>query len=66
MFCALFCWTAFRWVLFSDLPIVVLSSLSSDDSVAAGMAAGATEYLIKMDKEQMIETCNRLMAAVIA
>jgi len=46
----------------SDLPIVVISSLSGDVAEKEGYAAGVTEYLIKMDREQITETCRRLMA----
>lgn len=33
--------------MYGELPIIVLSSLSKDEDVNAGMAAGANSYLIK-------------------
>ncbi len=44
-----------------DLPIVVISSLSGEVAEKEGFDAGVTEYLTKMDREQISETCRRLM-----
>jgi two-component system chemotaxis response regulator CheY len=33
--------------LYKDLPIIILSSLSGEDDIKAGMEAGANSYLIK-------------------
>ena len=33
--------------LYSDLPIIILSSLSADEDIELGLSAGANSYLIK-------------------
>ncbi len=45
-----------------DIPIVAITSLSSEEDEKNGLQAGIDEYLIKMDKEQIIEVCQNLLA----
>jgi two-component system chemotaxis sensor kinase CheA len=46
---------------FENLPIVALSSLAGEDDMARGLAAGVSEYLVKLDGEKLIETIRRLL-----
>jgi len=39
---------------FSDLPVIALTTLASDEEVAKGKAAGIDDYQIKLDKEKLI------------
>ena len=41
---------------FSDLPVIALTTLASDEDVAAGKAAGIDDYQIKLDKEKLMES----------
>ena len=43
------------------LPIIALSSLASEEDIARGIAAGATEYLVKLDKERLLEAVRDLL-----
>jgi two-component system chemotaxis sensor kinase CheA len=47
---------------FAGLPVIMLSSLASEDDIARGMAAGATEYQVKLDREKLLACLKRLMA----
>jgi two-component system chemotaxis sensor kinase CheA len=44
----------------AQLPIIALSSLASEDDIATGKAAGVSEYLVKLDREQLIATLHGL------
>ena len=44
----------------SDLPIVALSSLAGDEDVNRGLAAGADKYMIKLDRESLLETLSTI------
>lgn len=46
-----------------NMPIVALTSLASEDDRAHGVAAGVTDYLVKMDREQLIRTLVRRLPA---
>lgn len=46
---------------FNLLPIILLTSLSSDDDVAKGKAAGANDYLVKIDQELLVRTVTQLL-----
>ncbi len=48
---------------FEGLPIVALSSLAGEDDIANGMAAGVTEYLVKLDSERLLKSVHRLLRA---
>jgi two-component system chemotaxis sensor kinase CheA len=47
---------------FAKLPILAVTSLSGDTAEKKGREAGLDEYLIKLDREQIIERCNRILA----
>jgi len=46
--------------------MVALSSLAAEDDVARGKAAGITEYLVKLDRDQMLATVHALLDAAPA
>jgi two-component system, chemotaxis family, sensor kinase CheA len=46
---------------FSALPIMAVTSLSGDLAEKKGREAGLTEYLIKLDREQIVERCNKFL-----
>jgi len=48
---------------FGQLPMVALSSLAGEDDVARGKAAGITEYLVKLDRDQMLASVHSLIDA---
>ncbi|MCA8951522.1 MAG: chemotaxis protein CheW, partial [Planctomycetes bacterium] len=48
----------------SRLPVVMLSSLSNEEDVAAGHAAGANDYLIKMDDASLIAALTKAAGVV--
>jgi two-component system chemotaxis sensor kinase CheA len=39
----------------AKLPIIALSSLAGDEDVARGKAAGIDEYLVKLDRDSLLE-----------
>jgi two-component system chemotaxis sensor kinase CheA len=45
----------------NHLPVVALSSLTNDEARQLGTDAGLDDYLVKMNKEQIIESCNKYM-----
>jgi two-component system chemotaxis sensor kinase CheA len=47
---------------FAELPVIMLSSLASEEDIARGVAAGATEYQVKLDRDQLLASLRRLMA----
>ena len=48
---------------FRDLPVVLLTALSSEDDRARGLAAGADAYLVKaaFDQDNLLKTLRQLM-----
>jgi two-component system chemotaxis sensor kinase CheA len=54
-----------RRIRFSDrfrhLPVVAVTSLSGDDAVARGKAAGVDAYMVKLDREQIIRTVETFL-----
>jgi two-component system chemotaxis sensor kinase CheA len=44
---------------FADLPVIALSSLAAEDEIARGMAVGVTEYQVKLDPEQLLESIRK-------
>jgi two-component system chemotaxis sensor kinase CheA len=48
----------------AKLPIIALSSLAGDEDVARGKAAGIDEYLVKLDRDTLLErvreVCSRM------
>ena len=47
---------------FKDLPIVAVTTVAGDEAERRGRGAGIDEYLLKLDKEQILATCERLLA----
>lgn len=45
----------------AGLPIIGLTSLAGDEDIAKGMAAGITEYQIKLDREKLLESLRNLL-----
>ncbi len=48
-----------RWC---SLPVVALTSLSSQEDVRQGHEAGVDDYQVKMDREQLLASIGRLLA----
>jgi two-component system chemotaxis sensor kinase CheA len=48
---------------FSSLPVIGLTSLAGDQDIAAGQAAGITDYQIKLDRDKLIESLHDLLHA---
>jgi two-component system chemotaxis sensor kinase CheA len=44
---------------FHDLPVIAISTLAGDEEIARGMAAGVTEYRVKLNKDEVIESIRR-------
>jgi len=49
---------------FAGLPVIALSSLAGEEEMAQGIAAGVTEYQVKLDPEQLVQGIRRQLAAV--
>jgi two-component system chemotaxis sensor kinase CheA len=47
----------------AHLPVVTLTSLSGEDDIARGLAAGVTRYLIKLNRDQLLDTVRTLLHA---
>ncbi len=45
---------------FEGLPIVAVTSLAGEAAEKRGLAAGVDEYQVKLDREQLVESCRRL------
>src|SRR3989339_966451 len=48
---------------YRKLPVLALTSLSDNDTVQQGLKAGFNEWLVKLDKEQILSTINRYLSA---
>ncbi len=46
---------------FASLPVVAMTSISGEIAERRGREAGLTEYLIKMDREQLVERANEFL-----
>ena len=46
---------------FSKLPVIAVSTLASEDEVARGLAAGVTEYQVKLDKDEFVKCIRRVV-----
>jgi len=44
---------------FAGLPIIALSSLAGEEEIARGMAAGVSEYQIKLNKDELLESIRK-------
>lgn len=51
---------------YADLPIIAVTSLSTVEAEKRGRSAGITEYLIKMDREQILDACARHLKGKVA
>jgi two-component system chemotaxis sensor kinase CheA len=47
---------------FAKLPILAVTSLSGDLAEKKGRDAGLTEYLVKLDRELIVDRCNQYLA----
>ena len=47
---------------FAHLPILAVTSLSGDSAEKKGRDAGLTEYLVKLDRELIVDRCNQYLA----
>ena len=50
----------------SELPIIALSSLAGEEEVARGMAAGVSEYQVKLDPEEFVQSIRKTMERIHA
>lgn len=48
---------------FSQLPILALSSLASEEDIAKGKAAGVDDYQIKLDRDHLLEALRALLSS---
>jgi two-component system chemotaxis sensor kinase CheA len=46
----------------SALPVIGLTSLAGDEDIAKGIAAGITEYQIKLDRDKLLEGLRGLLS----
>jgi two-component system chemotaxis sensor kinase CheA len=46
---------------FRDLPVIALSALAGEDEVARGLAAGVTEYQVKLDPDLLLSGIDRAL-----
>lgn len=46
---------------FSSLPVIGLTSLAGDQDIAAGKAAGITDYQIKLDRDKLMDSLHELL-----
>ena len=44
---------------FAALPVIALSSLAGEEEIARGMAAGVSEYQIKLNKDELMESIRK-------
>ena len=44
---------------FTGLPIIALSSLAGEEEIARGMAAGVTEYQVKLNSDELVESIRK-------
>ena len=49
---------------FSNLPIVGLTTLASDEDIAKGKEAGIDDYQIKLDKEKLLGSIHDFLAKI--
>lgn len=47
---------------YSNLPIIAVTSVAGTDAEKAGKAVGINEYLIKLDREQILQACKRYLS----
>ncbi|PCI30441.1 MAG: hybrid sensor histidine kinase/response regulator [SAR324 cluster bacterium] len=44
-----------------DLPVIALTSLNDDETVQKGLEAGFNEWMVKLDKQKILECLNRYL-----
>ena len=44
---------------FAGLPVIALSSLAGEEEIAQGMAAGVSEYQVKLNKDELTESVRK-------
>jgi len=49
---------------YGTIPIIAVTSLLDNESRAKGKAAGVDEYLVKLDKEQVLERCAHYINSI--
>jgi len=49
---------------FAKLPVIALSSLAGEEEIEKGMAAGVTEYQIKLNEEEFMAGVQRAMSGI--
>jgi two-component system, chemotaxis family, sensor kinase CheA len=48
---------------FTELPIIALSTLASEEEMAHGLAMGLSEYQVKLDQDQLLESIGKALSA---
>jgi two-component system chemotaxis sensor kinase CheA len=46
---------------FRELPVIAVSTLAGEEEIARGLAAGVTEYQIKLNKDDLLASIQRVM-----
>jgi two-component system chemotaxis sensor kinase CheA len=44
---------------FATIPVIALSSLAGEEEIARGLAAGVSEYQVKLDRDRLLASINR-------
>ena len=44
---------------FAGLPVIAISSLAGEEEVARGVAAGVTDYQVKLDRDLFLDSIRR-------
>ncbi len=52
-----------RW---ANIPVIAVTSLASDTDRAHGIAAGVTEYMVKLNREQLIAAVSKILGLAVA
>jgi two-component system chemotaxis sensor kinase CheA len=47
---------------FDHLPIIALSTLASEEEMAHGLAVGLSEYQVKLDQDQLLESIGKALS----
>ena len=47
---------------FDNLPIIALSTLASEEEMAHGLAMGLSEYQVKLDQDQLLESIGKALS----
>jgi two-component system chemotaxis sensor kinase CheA len=49
---------------FASLPVIALSTLAGEEEMARGLAIGVSEYQVKLDQSQLLESIRRAVGGV--